>query len=602
MSALQTQDIFASRVLADMQDGVLVVDRSGQIITFNAAAQRILGLGADEVAASSFGEVFLTLEHNDAFNQAILDAVYNASVAEQQVVPFSHAGRTVTLSLTTSLLHTPGEDGQPRTAGVIVVFSDITQVRRLQEAEAAHAQALLAQHQALQQAFREAEASHAQLAEAHKKMRAVRLLAAGFAAVLVLALAGAYLWQGRLRSVVAPPPDLAAQPGGATPHTVTPQPLSSQLTLTGRLAPLRTVNVVSPFAGRLAQLKVQYGDRVEAGQVLAVMDTAEAEVKLRETQAALIKAEEALRQVQQWDHSADVTRARRSLTKSKLSLEAQKKALDESERLFTQGIIPANELESVRQQYTSQQLDHQSAEDELAAAQQRGSPDNLKVVRMELENLRVRLRQHEADLAQAVVRAAVGGIVMKPPAQVTATKGSRSLAAGESFQQGDILLAIGDLQGLQVTSRVDEVEVTKLRAGQPVRVSGDAFAGLTLQGRLRSISPQAEEGESRSAPSFVIQVVVESLTDAERARAWVGMSAQLEIQVAQREQALLLPLAAVTTQDGLTWVWKQTGPKAVQRVPVSTGLTTLDAVEVTAGLAAGDVVWVGGPPSGMAQE
>lgn len=601
MSPLQTQEIFASRVLADMQDGVLVVDRSGQIITFNAAAQRILGLSADEVGASSFGEVFLTLEHNDAFNQAILDAVYNASVAEQQVVPFTQAGHTVTLSLTTSLLHSPGEDGQPRTAGVIVVFSDITQVRQLQEAEAAHAQALLAQHQALQQAFREAEASHAQLAEAHKKMRAVRLMAAGFGVVLVLALGGAALWQGRLRAVVAPPVDTAAV-GTPTAHTVIPQPLTSQLTLTGRLAPLRTVNVVSPFAGRLAQLKVQYGDRVEAGQVLAVMDMAEAEVKLRETQAALIKAEEALRQVQQWDHSADVTRARRSLTKSKLSLEAQKKALDESERLFAQGIIPANELESVRQQYTSQQLDHQSAEDELAAAQQRGSQDNLRVARMEVDNLRVRLRQHDSDLAQAVVRAPVGGIVMKPPAQATAAKGSRTAAAGESFQQGDILLAVGDLQGLTVTSRVDEVEVTKLRAGQPVKVSGDAFAGLTLDGQLRSISPQAEDGESRSAPSFLIQVVVDALSDAQRARAWVGMSAQLEIQVAQREQALLLPLAAVTTQDGLTWVWKQTGPKAVQRVSVSTGLTTLDAVEVTAGLAAGDVVWVGGPPPGMAQE
>ena len=587
------QDYFAGRVLTDMQDGVMVIDRTGRLVTFNDAAQRILGLSRADLAEATFAEVFLVLEQNDEFNQAVLDAIYNQSVAQHREVPFTHLDSTVMLSLTTSFLYDEST-GERQNAGVIVVFSDITKVRQLQETEARSAAALKAKHRELQEAFRSIEDSNTKLADALKKVNAVRQIAGGFAVLLVLGLAIAYWTMGRLGK--SPAQEIVAVSNmqeGTVLHTVTPRPLTMNLSLTGRLAPLQTVNVSSPLSGRLTQVNVRYGDTVRAGDVLAVLDTGELQMKLREARSAVIRADENLRQLIRWDHSPDVTRARRSVIKAKLALDAQKKALDEAERLYSKGIIPANELESVKQQFTSQQLDYQSAEDEIASVVARGSGDQQQIARMELENQRARLMQYEAEMTQAVVRAPVSGIVMKPVAP-GADKNTRQMVVGEAFTQGEILLALGDLSGMLVTSKVDEVEVTKLKTGQTVVVTGDAFPGIQLAGQLRGVSAQPAESETRALPTFLVQVTVNSLSESERQRVWVGMSAQLDVQTYHQPQALIVPSGAVVTGNGQSWVWKQnTANVSTTPVPVVTGHTLIDGVEILQGLQAGDVVVLG---------
>jgi HlyD family secretion protein len=347
---------------------------------------------------------------------------------------------------------------------------------------------------------------------------------------------------------------------------------------------------------------VQQGDTVQAGQALVRLDTSEVEVKLREARTAVIKAEETLNQFENWDHSPDVTRARRMLTKSRMALDAQKKALDEAERLFGKGIIAANEVESVRQQHASQLLDHQSVEEELAAILARGASTQRQIARLELDTQRQRLRQHEAELAQAVVRSPVAGIVMRP-AVSGSNKPNKQVSAGETFGQGELLLAVGDLKGLTVAARVGEVEVTQLKPGQAVTVSGDAFPGVQLHGTLRSVAPQADDTETRGLPVFQIQVSVDELTAAQRQQVWVGMSASLSVQVLKREAALMVPLSAVQQDPSGAWVWVQpTGEVGARKQSVQTGHTTPDSVEITSGLQAGNVVWLGRPNGQIAQQ
>lgn len=567
----------------------MVIDRTGRLITINEAAQRILGVSPLAGEDTTFAETFLLLEHNDEFNQAILDAIYHQSVAQQKIVPFTLKGRTVVLTLTTSFLHEE-VDGIRQSAGVIVVFSDITAMRDLQDAQARSADELKARHRELQDAYRNIEDSNVKLAEAISKMQAVRRVAMAFGTLLIMGLATAYWsWGGWQETAVGALP-AEHPPAGTTQHTVTPRELTLNLSLTGRLSPLKTVNVTSPLNGRLASIHVRHGDTVKAGDVLAVMDTTELEVKLRETRSAVMRAEEALNQLLRWEQSADVTRARRSLIRSKLAMDAQKKTLDEAERLFSKGIIPANELDAAKQQYITQQLDHQSAEDELASVQARGSPDQQQIARMELDNHRTRLSQHQAELTQSVVRAPVSGIVMKPTTSGN-DKLSRQLAVGEVFGQGEVLLALGDLSGLLVTSKVDEVEVTKLKTGQAVTVTGEAFPGIRLNGKIRSVSAQTTDSDARALPTFVVETVVESVSDVQRQRVWVGMSALLDVQIHHEAQALVVPLSAIATDNGQQWTWKVDRPgHPPKRVPVATGHTLVDGVEITNGLSPGDVI------------
>ena len=117
------------KILADMRDGVATIDLQGRIITFNAAAGRILGLDAAATVGQSFGEVFLMEESFDDFNEVVLKAVYENETTHSREVSVTVGGQRVDLHVTSTFLMLD-RDGVPERQGVIVVFSDITEQRK----------------------------------------------------------------------------------------------------------------------------------------------------------------------------------------------------------------------------------------------------------------------------------------------------------------------------------------------------------------------------------------------------------------------------------------------------------------------------------------
>jgi multidrug efflux pump subunit AcrA (membrane-fusion protein) len=127
-----------------------------------------------------------------------------------------------------------------------------------------------------------------------------------------------------------------------------------------------------------------------------------------------------------------------------------------------------------------------------------------------------------------------------------------------------------------------------------VRVSGDAFPGERLTGSIGSISPHAEEGEiGNSSPSFGIRVIIESVSPELRRRIMVGMTANLEIIIHEKNDALMVPISTVITEQGKRYVMrrKKNDPGgAAEKVEVTTGYTTQDTVEILSGINAGDLI------------
>ena len=147
-----------------------------------------------------------------------------------------------------------------------------------------------------------------------------------------------------------------------------------------------------------------------------------------------------------------------------------------------------------------------------------------------------------------------------------------------------------------VKAKLDEVDVTKVQLGQKVRVSGDAFPGQQLNGSIQSISPHAEEGEgAKSVSSFGIKVVIDSVPPELKKRIMVGMTANLEIIIYEKPDALMIPLTAVHDEQGKRYIIRKKGTApsdAAEKLVVTTGYTTQDAVEITSGLKAGDLIEV----------
>ena len=123
-------------IVESMHDGVFTINNSGTIVTVNPSAAKILEISSDEILDKKFSEVFVEYPENDDFNQTVLDAVYKSFMSHHKICDY-YTGKTLKyLFVTTSLLKIAGGD-KDKTVGVIVVFSDITELQKLREAEVA---------------------------------------------------------------------------------------------------------------------------------------------------------------------------------------------------------------------------------------------------------------------------------------------------------------------------------------------------------------------------------------------------------------------------------------------------------------------------------
>ena len=508
-------------------------------------------------------------------------------------------GRKRSLSVATSYLKQE-RNGETVRIGIVVVFSDISEIRELREKEVRLAKELQGKHAELRDAYLSLEERNRELSTTSRRTNALRL--GGSVVVLVLLLGvGLYMWNdgpGTTRTAAGSGAAQAVQGTFAT-LVVEPQPVSSAITIAGQLAPRREIEVTSPIEGTVAAVHFQYGEQVAEGQRLVDLDVTETEIELREAQVALIKARDQVDELEDWSNHIEVSRARRVVSRARIDLEARNNRLSQTAFLLEQGLIPASEHEAAEREYSNQLLDLQSAEEDLRVVLDKGVA-GLRVARLELENALSRLQTLEDVMRNARVHAPVAGVIMHPRRSGGGAQGSEQgqrLARGASVKQGEHLVSIGDLDGLTVVGMVDEVDVATIRPGHPAKIAGDAFPGIELQGEIVRVSSQANQSDERHGlPSFEVAAVVKKLNAEQRRQLRVGMSATLQVVVYNKTGALLVPIEAVEfhgDQPRLRVKDKALG--SVRYADVVTGVTTVDAVEIVDGIETGDVIMIPGP-------
>ncbi|MCY3934353.1 MAG: HlyD family efflux transporter periplasmic adaptor subunit [Acidobacteria bacterium] len=570
-------------ILETLAGAVISLEAGGVVTIYNTAAAEITGLAPQTVVGRTFAEVFLPLEGADAFCETVLDAVYGGPLVRRRVVEATFPGGRRTLSMSVSRVL----QGGGASTALTVVFDDISEIRELRQKELALAREVEDRHGELKEAYLRLEQRNRDLAEARKRTRLARF---GGSAALLLLIGALAAFVLDFRPDPAPTRSIDGRdaPAETPTYLVGPQPLRAVVTVTGQLAPRREVDVTSPMTGKIAAVHVAYGARVEAGQALVELDVSETTVRRREAEAAYIGARERFERAEKWDESVEVSRARRDVTKARIDLENSRGQLEETAFLLERGVIPAAEHEAAERNFENRRLDLETAEQDLAVVVRKGTSDG-QIARLELDNARARLDELDETLRLAVLRASIPGVVMRPREVPSAEERHQDrLVAGSSVAYGERLLTIGNIDGLSVVGRVDELDVAQIRPGNPVTVSGDAFPDAALRGAVTRVSSEAlAKDPGDSPPSFEVVAVVDELTEGQRSLLRIGMSATLEVVVRDEEGVLLVPVEAVAVLDGETTVRIAEGD-SVRTAPVTTGVTTFSSVEIVEGLKSGD--------------
>ena len=591
-------DIDFRGVLDGVADGVLTVAADGRIMALNAAGAAILGCDLQTAEAATLQ----ALLPDDGGGDAFLDAVL-APVADPDAPP---AGRqVVTLSLPGSLPGSP--PGSQRRVdvnsratrlrmgpdrgrlAVTVTFSDVTELERLAGAEAQLNAELREQHGKLQSAFLQLERSAERIRSTTRRLQAVRI-AAALGVVLLFAGVGLYVWGPGLDLGRATGADL---PGMGT-LTAVAEPISLRIAVVGVLDAGDMVGVVAPFDGLVAARMFQYGGQVERGAPLLRLDVAEVEVRLRDARSAQIKARQKVDELRGWTTGGEVSRARRTLAAAEMEAADIRTRVGQSQMLLARGIIPAEELRNLQQQQRNQALQVQAARQDLEATLGRGDAGNLRIAQLELDNADVKVRDLEADLGNAAVAAPVTGVVLLPP-EPAGGRRAETIEVGSRVTRGQSMFTLGNLESFIVRASVDEIDVGRVRVGQAVAVTGDAFAGQEMTGRVSAVAAQATAGGlGRSGmPTFAVTVAVSGLDAEQRQRLAVGMSANLSIIAYENAEAIVLPPGAIHS-EGTERVVRVRDGLTTRTVPVQLGISTPAGVEIRSGLKPGDAVLLGG--------
>jgi len=333
------------------------------------------------------------------------------------------------------------------------------------------------------------------------------------------------------------------------------RPIERYLRVTGSLVADEQAEVSAESAGRVVATPVERGTHVVQGTVLARISGEETSAQLREAEAnaAQIEARLGLTGGQPFDPTRvpDVMNAKASLDLAEAEFNRIKSLLD-------QKVVSQSEYDQRRAQVDAARQQYQMAQN---AAQQ--SYRSLEAARA-----RVALaRKAQSDTA---IRAPFSGLVAE-----------RFVSVGDFVTRGAHVATVVRVDPMRIELTVPEQAISLVKPGQPVRLSVDAYPGETFTAKVRFISP-ALRADQRA-------LTVEAIASNADGRLKPGLFATASIQQPASALALLVPATAVETISGTSRVYVVKGDKAEERI-VTTGEAVGQQIEVTTGLASGDVV------------
>jgi HlyD family secretion protein len=263
---------------------------------------------------------------------------------------------------------------------------------------------------------------------------------------------------------------------------------------TGTVQPVDLVEVGAQVTGTIQTLGADFNDRVEAGHVLARLDPASLQAQVDQAAATVTRL------------SAEVNRAQVTLT------DAQTK-LARAEALSAEQLISQADLDAAR-----------AARDLAQAA--------VVSARAQLAQGRASLDQARVNLGHTIIRAPSAGVVLARNVEVGQTVTS-------GLQTPTLFVIARDLQQMQVQASVDEADIGRVAAGQPVTFTVDAHGARRFDGRVAQVRLQPVVAQNVVSYTTMIDVANPDLA------LKPGMTATVRIETGRADGTLRVPMAAV---------------------------------------------------------
>jgi HlyD family secretion protein len=345
--------------------------------------------------------------------------------------------------------------------------------------------------------------------------------------------------------------------------------IRSLVSTNGKIEPIANFEAHAPAAASVRRVLVKEGDSVKRGQLLLVLDDADARALAARAQTQLRAAQADLSAAKRGGNREEVLSLEAQLVKAGADRDSAQRNLDALKKLEQQGAASAGEVREAENALAR-------ADAQLTFLRQKQSQrySDAELARVEAQQAEAQAAYDAAEdvLAKSNVRAPFDGIVYSAPAK-----------QGGFVAAGDLLLQVADLGKVLVRAFVDEPDVARLAAGNPMEITWDAVPGRVWRTTVTAIPATVKLRGSRNVGETI------SIVDNKDLKLLPNINVGVTIVVGAHDNVLVAPREAVRMDDSKPYVLLVSGHK-LKRREVETSLSNLTQVEITRGLSAKDVV------------
>lgn len=329
----------------------------------------------------------------------------------------------------------------------------------------------------------------------------------------------------------------------------------------GKIFPETEVKISSDVSGEVIELYVKEGDSVTVGQVLAKIKPDEYQSAVERGQAAVnsARSQREISSTNVQGSSAQIEQLRADRNRATAQLEAARNSHQRNEKLHSDGVISAADFEtslsnlrSAESAVAAADAMLKSAESNLASAR-----ENVRVSEYGITSAQASLNELRTSLQKTIITAPVSGII----SQLNIEKGER--VVGTLQMAGTEMMRIANFQSMEVQVDVSENDILKVSVGDDADIDVDAYLGRKFKGKVTEIANSASNVGTTAGISlntdqvtnFIVKIRINPDSYAELMRTngrnpfRPGLSASVDIYTHTAENALSVPLIAVTARD-----------------------------------------------------
>lgn len=369
-----------------------------------------------------------------------------------------------------------------------------------------------------------------------------------------------------------------------TVETVGRHDVVASVSETGRIEPVLEVKIAADVSGEVVELHIAEGQEVHRGDVLVSIRPDNYQSATEQAQAALNAS------------VATELQAQAALDQSRVQVMQDSATFQRQDQLFRDKVISRTEWEAAQLKLN------------IARSQYRANEASVKAARFGTESRRASLKTAQSDLRKTTITASMDGTITRQNIRF----GER--VVGTMQMQGTELFRIADLSRMQVVVNINENDIVHVRIGDSARVEVDALAGHEFRGRVTEIAYSAANSATSTdqITSFEVKVEIDSASYNHKPELMrglkphqspflPGMSAQVEIFTEREDNAIAVPIQAVTVRrlderddaEPKEVVFVLRDQQFASMRPVVTGISDSKNIVISEGLQEGETILTG---------